>query len=229
MRAHTLTLLALGATLLVSCGDKDDTAVEPPEADTDTDTDADSDTDADADADSDADADADSDADADADSDADADADSDADADADSDADADADTDADTDTGIPACTVADLVFSAEVRDPSGTACTTCPADMLLDLVGVVSNPCTSDLTLTTSSSCLVAGWTITEVYSGTTILAGVPGCYSVVTDWVVPAVGSIEETFDTYTTWQEVEHQLDVTFNDASASTATTRFDIDEF
>jgi len=203
MRAALFCLLIL--PLAISCGDKDDTAQDPPEADTDTDTDADSDTDADADADTDA------------------------DADADTDADADADTDADTDTGLPACTVADLVFSAEVRDPSGAACTTCPAEVILDFVGVVDNPCANDVVLTTGSSCLVAGWTLTEVYSGTTLLNGKPGCYEVETDWVVSASGSVEESFDSYTTWQEVEHLLDVTFGDLPSSTASARFDIDEF
>jgi len=224
MRITTLSMLALATALLISCGDKDDTALDPPEADTDTDTDADSDTDADADSDADADADSDTDTDADADADSDADA----DADADSDADADADSDADTDTGITPCTVADLVFTAEVRDPSGSACSTCPADVPLDLVGMVSNPCTSDLTLTTSSSCLVDSWTITEAHTGTTVLAGVPGCYEVITDWVVPTAGSVEESFDTFSTWQEITYRLDITFNDSPSTTATTSFDIDE-
>jgi hypothetical protein len=224
MRAHTLTLLALGAALLISCGDKDDTAGDPPEADTD----ADSDTDADTDADSDADADADSDTDADADADADSDADSDADADADTDADADADTDADTDTGLPACTVADLVYTAEVRDPTGAACTTCPADVPLDLVGAVSNPCSSDLTLTTGSSCLVNGWTVIEGHTGSTVLTGKPGCFEAETDWVVSAGGDVEESFDTFSTWQELVFQLDIVFGDSASTTATTRFDIDE-
>jgi hypothetical protein len=149
--------------------------------------------------------------------------------DADTDADADADTDADTDTGLPACTVADLVFSAEVRDPSGSPCSTCPADVPLDLVGVVSNPCSSDLTLTTGSSCLVTGWTVSEGHTGTTVLTGVPGCYEAETDWAVGAGGSVEESFDSFSTWQELVFRLDIVFGDSASTAASTRFDIDEF
>jgi hypothetical protein len=165
MRSTTLTLACLALGLLVSCGDKDEPDTDTPEGDTDTDTDADGDTDADADGDTDADADGDSDADADGDS----------DADADGDSDADADSDADTDTGTPTCTVSDLVFSAEVRLPSGMPCTTCPADVPLDLAGVVENPCHDDITWSVPSACVVGGFSISEGHTGTVVHSGARG------------------------------------------------------
>ncbi len=58
---HHILWLALALPLIISCGDKDDTGPEQPEADADTDTDTDTDTDADTDADADTDTDADTD------------------------------------------------------------------------------------------------------------------------------------------------------------------------
>jgi hypothetical protein len=217
MRSTTLTLACLALGLLVSCGDKDEPDTDTPEGDTDTDTDADGDTDADADGDTDADADGDSDADADADS----------DADADGDSDADADSDADTDTGTPTCTVSDLVFSAEVRLPSGMPCTTCPADVPLDLAGVVENPCHDDITWSVPSACVVGGFSISEGHTGTVVHSGAQACAEVPTDWVVPAGRRIDEVFDSFSTWQELGYQLVVTFNDG-ATMAIASFDIDE-
>ena len=93
----------------------------------------------------------------------------------------------------------------------------------------MTNPCTSDVVLTTGSSCLVAGWSIVELWSGSVVASGSPGCLAVVTDWTVGAGSSIEETTDTYSTYQEVEHRLTLTFADAASTTATWDFGLDEF
>lgn len=144
------------------------------------------------------------------------------------DADTDSDADADVDTGTPACSETDLVFSAEVRDPTGAPCSTCPADEPLDFVGVVRNPCADDVILTTGSACLVADWTLTVTHTGVIILSGSRECAAVMTDWVVPAGGSIEDTVDSYATYQEIEHRLEVVFDDAASTSAAVTFDIDE-
>ena len=138
----------------------------------------------------------------------------------------DTDTDTDTDTGL-ACTVADLEFSAEVRDGK-TACTTCPVDATLSFVAVVTNTCHEDVTLTTNYGCLSSNYSVIDVLGGSGE-AGSLGCPTVIVDWVVPAEGgSVEGVVDTWSTFRESTYELELVFNDGASTRAVTRFDTDE-
>jgi hypothetical protein len=204
------TILLLALLLPIACGDKepatDDTT--PPEADTDTDTDTDADTDAD------------SDSDADADSDTDADSDADADTDADSDADSDADTD---------CNGDDFELTAEVRDPSvGGPCETCPADTPLQLVGRAYNPCSHNDTLTTTHSCLVESWSVTERAGGALVAEGATDCAEGETTWEVHSLCCAESTVDNLA-FDEGAYRFTVTFHDRADTTHSVDFDTEPF
>jgi len=210
------------ACSLCACDDEEDTGPDTTEADADTDADADSDTDADSDADADTDADTDADSDADADTDSDTDADSDADTDSDADADTDSDTDVDTgDTGL-ACTAADLTLDAEVRDAKGVACTTCPSGESLSMVGLVRNPCPTDLGFVTTDGCLASTFETVDLLGGLG-QAAMQHCTGAKTTHVVPAKGTKEEVM----AWGRMspsDYRLTVYFDDAARSTATTKF-----
>lgn len=114
------------------------------------------------------------------------------------------------DSGGSACTDADLVWTAEVRDSTGAAGTVFSPRQPLTMVGVVSNPCSSDVTITTPDSCLVNGYSVTDS-QGQGMGVGV-ACAAVLTDWVVPAGGTVEDS----TGWGRLtpeSYVLDISFN----------------
>ena len=99
-----------------------------------------------------------------------------------------------SDTGTkpgPACGVDDLVFSAEMRDASGTAGTEFTLSDDLVAAGVVTNPCEDDISLVTPSVCLVFSGVIVGDSSGS---AWYRACLLEPTKWEVPATGSIQVT-----------------------------------
>jgi hypothetical protein len=114
------------------------------------------------------------------------------------------------DSGGAACTDADLVWTAEVRDATGAAGTVFSPRQPLTVVGVVSNPCSSDVTITTPDSCLVNGYSVTD--SRGQGMGVAVACAAVLTDWVVPAGGSVEES-TAFGRLTPESYVLDVSFN----------------
>lgn len=133
----------------------------------------------------------------------------------------DTDSDTDTDTGS-ACatgTEADLVFTAEARDNRGGATSSFGTDDIVTVAGVVTNPCTTDIVFSTSSTCLVTAMTV----SGTSGMgSGVSfACGGSVTLWTVPAGGSIDVA-EPLGTMAADRYTADVTFNLRRTSASTT-------
>jgi hypothetical protein len=141
------------------------------------------------------------------------------------------DTGADTgkDTGDPgdtgstgACTEADLLLTAEVRDSAGVAGTSFGPRDSLSMVAVLSNPCAVDVTFTTSADCLFTGWSV-EDSRGAGTGVGV-ACAAVVTSWTVPAGGSLEGS-QSWGTMRVDTYVLTVTA-DVPAGKAATKFSV---
>ena len=114
------------------------------------------------------------------------------------------------DSGGSACTVADLVWTAEVRDANGVAGTAFVPQQPLTMAGVVSNPCSSDITFTTPDSCLVNGYSVTDS-RGMGMGVGV-ACAAVLTSWVVPAGGTVEDSTG-FGRMRAESYVLDISFN----------------
>jgi hypothetical protein len=114
------------------------------------------------------------------------------------------------DSGGGACTVADLLWTAEVRDATGAAGTVFSPRQPLTVAGVVSNPCSSDVSFTTPDSCLVTSYSVTDS-RGQGMGVGI-ACAAVLTSWVVPAGGTVEESTNFGRLTPE-SYVLDVSFN----------------
>ncbi|MSQ03720.1 MAG: hypothetical protein EXR71_17840, partial [Myxococcales bacterium] len=94
------------------------------------------------------------------------------------------------DTGAGACTDADMVLSAEVRTGGASATSFGPRDRL-EMVAILANPCASDVTFETGTSCLFTGW---ETADSSGMGMGVAvACASVITTWTLAAGASTEE------------------------------------
>jgi len=131
---------------------------------------------------------------------------------------ADDDTgDDDTETD---CTAADLVYTAEARDSSGACTDYCDANDPIDLVGIVTNPCGSDIVLVAEWDCLVSLWEVVNTGTGDEDSIGVE-CLPVPTQWSIPAGGSLEEVW-TYGIMDAGDYQLTVTFHRGPRSAPTT-------
>jgi hypothetical protein len=156
----------------------------------------------------------------DTDTDADTDTDTDTDTDADTDSDTDADTDSDTDTDPPSCALADLVWRAEVRDAAGTAGMFFPFGGTLTFVGIVENPCASDVAFDTPQTCLVSRFDVLnqnpDGYSYPQV------CDPQIANWVVPAGGVIEVS-DSDTPGRD-DWTLTVRFADPGSHQAVANF-----
>lgn len=96
------------------------------------------------------------------------------------------------DTGGSTCSGADLVLSAEVRDSAGVSGASFSSREPLGMVAVLSNPCTTDVSVTTASDCLFTGWTVEDSRGAGSGVA--VACHPVPTVWTVPAGASVEET-----------------------------------
>ena len=120
-----------------------------------------------------------------------------------------------------ACTAADLITAAEVRDATGAACTTCPASSSLSVVGIVANPCSMDVDFVTLDSCLASQWEVTSA-SGMG-MAMVKSCAGVVTHHTVPAGGTVESV-QSWGRMSRDSYRLMVYFDDPARSTAGTAF-----
>lgn len=96
------------------------------------------------------------------------------------------------DTGGSTCSGADLVLSAEVRDSAGASGTSFSSREPLGMVAVLSNPCATDVSVTTASDCLFTGWTVEDSRGAGSGVA--VACHPVPTVWTVPAGASVEET-----------------------------------
>lgn len=114
------------------------------------------------------------------------------------------------DSGGSNCTTADLVWTAEVRDATGAAGTVFSPRQALTVVGVVSNPCGSDVSFVTPDACLVTGYSITDS-RGMGMGVGVV-CAAVITPWTVPAGGSIEDS-EVWGRLTPESYVLDISFN----------------
>jgi hypothetical protein len=104
------------------------------------------------------------------------------------------DTAADTaDTGgSTACTDADLLLTAEVRDSAGVSGTSFGPRDVLSMVAVLSNPCATDIVVSLAADCLFTGWSVEDSRgSGTGV--GI-ACRPIATSWTVPAGGTLEES-----------------------------------
>jgi hypothetical protein len=131
------------------------------------------------------------------------------------DADADTDTDTDTDTDCG------LVFSAGARDVSGP-CTECAADSL-SVWGVVANTCSEDAIFSTTSSCLVASWTLADD-TGTEVSES-SVCDTVLTDHVVPGGDELDEGW-TPSGIPPIPWTVTVVFGDDAATSAQTAIEV---
>ncbi len=114
------------------------------------------------------------------------------------------------DSGGAGCTVADLVWTAEVRDATGAAGTVFSPRQPLTVAGVVSNPCSSDVSFTTPDSCLVTSYSVTD--SRGQGMGVAVACAAVLTGWVVPAGGTVEES-TSFGRLTPESYVLDVSFN----------------
>lgn len=129
------------------------------------------------------------------------------------------DTALDTVTDTDGCTVADLVFEAETRDAGGVPTSTFASGDALWVAGVISNLCGTDVTFTTSSSCLVTE--INRYDAGGNVIGSTsPICLQVLTSWTVPTGGSIADAYPDGTV-SSGDSVVGVHFDVASA-TATT-------
>ncbi len=129
-----------------------------------------------------------------------------------------ADTGDTGDTGSStSCTDADLVLTAEVRDSAGVAGTSFGVRDSLSMVAVLTNPCTSDVSVKTASDCLFTGWSVEDSRgSGSGVAVA---CRPVVTTWTVPAGGSLEES-QSWGTLRADSYVLTVTADVPSGSAA---------
>ena len=96
------------------------------------------------------------------------------------------------DTGGSSCSGTDLVLTAEVHDSAGVSGTSFSSREPLSMVAVLSNPCTTDVSLTTASDCLFTGWTVEDSRGAGSGVA--VACHPVATAWTVPAGGTLEES-----------------------------------
>ena len=172
----------------------------------------------------------------------------DTDTDTDTDADTDTDTDADTDTDVvdtdtdvvdtdvvdtdvvdtdtdvpPACTV---VFSAEIRDASGTVGTSWSVDTDdLSAFGVVSNPCTETVTFQTTTSCLVDSYAVTDLDGGSGESVS-NTCVAVITDWSIEPGEKVEESTNLGTYDAPANIRVDVAFGDGADTVESVTFTV---
>ena len=113
------------------------------------------------------------------------------------------------------------MWSAEARDSSGKPGAGFYTTDKLIFAGLVSNPCSSDVSFKTNVSCLVDSWAL----MGSTVATNQPqACNQVITTHTVPAKGTLEET----TKWGSVKadkYTLDVVFT-YSKQTASTAFQV---
>jgi hypothetical protein len=110
----------------------------------------------------------------------------------DDDATGDDDDDSGDDDDSAACGSADLTATMEIRDADGNAGTSFTTTDDLTFAGILWNPCSDDVVLTSISTCLVASWSV-ENSNGMGMGAGV-ACGDSMTDFTVPADGSLEDT-----------------------------------
>lgn len=134
----------------------------------------------------------------------------------------DTEDDSSDDTGKddPNCNVNDLMLRAGVAGPSGS-CILCPPGPLT-LVGEVQNPCATDLVFTSRADCLVMQWRVTN--EKTTIEEN-GACPTGLTDHLVPARGSITDTFD-LSYLGSGEYYLGETFADPGLTTVLASFTV---
>ena len=98
----------------------------------------------------------------------------------------DDDVQPDDDDSAAACTAADLQLTLEAQDNFGNTGTTWTTADSLVMVGIVSNPCDSDVVFVTPNACLLDPWSIASSMSGMA-----RGCDAVVTSWTVASGGQL--------------------------------------
>jgi hypothetical protein len=138
-----------------------------------------------------------------------------------------ADTDtavADTDTGTVSCA---LLFHADARQAgTSTSCTNgaaCSGGDDVDVVGIVENPCSADIVFHSTTTCLANDFTVTDTNTSIGSSQSSLLCLAVPTDTNIPAGTSAEQVLN----WGVIvqgQYRLDVVFDDAAASTASTTF-----
>ena len=94
------------------------------------------------------------------------------------------------DTGSGACSDADLVLSAEVRT-GGVSATSFGRRDPLEMVAILTNPCATDITFETSTTCLFTGWETAD--SSGMGMGVVVACAGAITSWTLAAGASTEE------------------------------------
>jgi len=81
---------------------------------------------------------------------------------------------------------------AEARDGDGP-CTVCSGATRIVTAAALRNPCETEVSFTTSSSCFVNEWHLTD---GVTVSDYIPDCEQAVTTWMVGPGQQIEDTHD---------------------------------
>ena len=149
---------------------------------------------------------------------------------ADTAADTDTDTDTDTntetgdteETGSTSCSIDDMVFRAEVRS-NGVVCQSCSNP--IEVVGVVTNPCTEAFQLPLTQGCLVSVFSLSSD-GGEPVTATMPNCAEQPTTLGIPPQGNKEEKITWSDTLVTGQHRLIVGFNDPSGSGNSFNFSI---
>ncbi len=133
---------------------------------------------------------------------------------------ADADTDTDTDTD---CDERDLIYVAGVRDSSGN-CAGCSSPV--EISGAVQNRCENEVTLQTSSGCLVAS-AVVRVQGGADVHTQTASCDAAAKTWTFAPNQSIPETIIPSLSLGVGTYDVTVTFNDARPNEAAKLFAIE--
>ncbi len=106
----------------------------------------------------------------------------------------DDDATGDDDDSANPCDASDATATLEIRDADGVAGTVFTVTDDLTFAAIIWNPCPVEVVLNSISTCLVAGWSVTDS-SGMGMGAGV-ACGDAMTAFPIPANGSIEDTVD---------------------------------